>query len=456
MRKVTIAAALGLLAPMLASGTASAQEWLKDRRYQEGPGYRTGDLELHPGLGGEIGYDSNWFLRSDKTGAVNGCPSTCPQGAPEMRITPSLSLATLSPQRREGDVNVEPPSINFRAGLAATYREFFGTLSPEQRNVSGRADARLEILPERPWGAAIYGNYERTIQPNVFANPDLAFNRDDVGAGGEVIAQPGGGTLDWRLGYQFHDTIFEDTGGQPYGNITNEANTRGRWKFRPRTALLYDATLRFIHYLNGGTGGVTTLHDSTPVRARIGLNGLITPRFSLLAMVGYGASFYNPGADATVHQYDSIIGTAEAKFYLTAVPGDEKGASLSLSSIAVGYNRDFQNSYLADYYGSDRGYVKFSYFFAGRALISIEGGAGAVEYPTINIPPPGAPHAGFTDVRLDGTIFGEYRFTDSLGINATFRYTSNLSNQELTLGPGQLYAMQWQRFEGFLGFRWLM
>jgi hypothetical protein len=454
--------ALGVLAPLFASRIASAQEWLKDRRYQEGPGYRTGDLEIHPGLGGEIGYDSNWFLRSDKTnGPINGCPGACPQGSPVMRITPSLNLSTLSPQRREGDVNVEPPSINFRAGLSATYREFFGQLSPEQRNVSGKADTRLEILPQRPWGAAIFANYERTIQPSVFSNPDLAFNRDDVGAGGEIVAQPGGGTLDWHLGYQFHDTIFEDTGGTPYQNITHEAFTRGRWKFRPRTALLFDATQRFISYSNatcGTNGQLTCLHDSTPLRARLGLNGLVTPRFALLAMAGYGGSFYINNRGASPKQYDSIIGQVELKFFLTAVPGDEKGASLSLSSLALGYTRDFQNSYLADFYGSDRGYLKFSYFFAGRALVSVEGGAGAIEYPTA--PLLGQPN-GWTDVRLDATLFGEYRFTDSLGVNLTGRYTSNISNTELSIvAPGaggpQLYAMQWQRFEGYLGFRWLM
>src|SRR5215472_12256801 len=112
---LTLAVALALGVPLLAPSSAHAQEWLKDRRYQEGPGYRTGDLEIHPGLGGEVGYDSNWFLRTDKNPRINGCPGECPQGTPVMRITPSLALSTLSPQRKEGDVNYTPPAINFRA-----------------------------------------------------------------------------------------------------------------------------------------------------------------------------------------------------------------------------------------------------------------------------------------------------------------------------------------------------
>ncbi|MDW8362679.1 MAG: hypothetical protein RMK74_09775, partial [Myxococcales bacterium] len=43
----------------------SAQGWLEDRRRAEGIGIRVGDLELHPGIGAEVGYDSNVFLQSD-------------------------------------------------------------------------------------------------------------------------------------------------------------------------------------------------------------------------------------------------------------------------------------------------------------------------------------------------------------------------------------------------------
>jgi hypothetical protein len=456
-----VALAIALTAPLFVSRTAHAQAWLADRRYQEGPGYRTGDFEIHPGIGGEIGYDSNWFLRSSNSNVDNGCPKFCPQGAPEMRITPSLTLSTIGPQRREGEARAPLQSYKLTAGLAGTYYEFFNALSPQQRNVGLSGNTRLDILPEHPFGAAIYANYARLIQPSIFGEPDLSFNRDDVGAGAEIIAQPGGGTLDWRLGYQFHDTIFEETAGQPYGNIVNEANTRGRWKFRPRTALLYDATLRWYHYVDNGAG-ITQLHDSSPVRARLGINGLITPRFSVLAMAGWGASFFEPSSSATVHQYDSVIGQAELKWFLTAAPGTENGISLSQSSIAVGYTRDFQNSYLADYFGTDRGYLNFSYFFAGRALLSLTGGVGAVEYPEITPLNGGTPHAPFTDMRADATFFGEYRFFDSLGVNATVRYTTNISGETLNLGvantggPTGLYAMEWQRFEAYIGVRWLM
>src|SRR5207244_1804998 len=142
---------VGILVGLCVPSSASAQEWLKDRRYSEGAGIRAGDLEIHPGVAGEVGYDSNYLLRTNKSGAVNSGPLD----AGLLRVTPSLSLSTLGPQRREGDSPDNDPSVKFRAGLSGTYREFvFGDDAiKKQRNFSAAADARIDILPGRPWGA---------------------------------------------------------------------------------------------------------------------------------------------------------------------------------------------------------------------------------------------------------------------------------------------------------------
>jgi hypothetical protein len=453
-------------------------QWLKDRRYNEGIGIRTGDLELHPGVAGEVGYDSNYFLRSNQTGVDNGPPYAPIIPALEFRVTPSLYLSTLGPQRREGEGAAPPPSIAFRAGVNATYREFIGLSSDpaaaqpqndisQQRNISGAADARLDILPQHPWGGALYASYARVIRPNaVTADPNLSFNTDTAGAGAEIITQPNSGTLDWRFGYRFQGSFFEASYANAYNNLTNEAYTRGRWKFRPRTALLYDATLGFIDYTNQASAAAAGLASSTPVRARIGLNGLVTDRFALLALAGWGSSFYSNAVTSHQQQYDSVIGQGELKWFLSASPGIAQASdlSLALSSIALGYTRDFQNSYLGNYYGSDRGYLKFSFFFAGRALVSLEGGVGAIEYPDMWWNSTLERHGAFTDMRADATLFGEYRFTDTFALNATLRYTANFSNVHdlpdvlppVPAGTAGVYDMAWNRFEAFLGVRWFM
>jgi hypothetical protein len=214
---------------------------------------------------------------------------------------------------------------------------------------------------------------------------------------------------------------------------------------------------------------VQGLVGSTPIRTRIGLNGLITDRFSLLALVGWAASLYDTSAVPAQPQYDTLIAQVELTWFLSASPGLDapSGIGLALSSIVLGYARDFQNSYLGNYYGSDRGYLRFSYFFAGRALLNLEGGVGAVEYPNMYwLPTTGMPainnlrHVAFTDIRADATLFGEYRFSDTFGLNTTLRYTANISNthdmpvqENPAANAANFFDMGWNRFEAFLGAR---
>lgn len=461
---------------------ASAQEWLKDRRYQEGAGIRAGDLEIHPGIGGEVGYDSNWFLRSPKEDPrlINGAPNNPPVEAAVLRVTPSLSIGTLSPQRNDGAAGPGAMQyLTFRAGVAATYREFIGPKEiRDQRNVSGNAFARLDINQGRPIGFGIFANYQRLIQPSVLADPNLSFNRSDVNAGAEVIAIPGGGTLDVRAGYQFYGALFEESNGVPYTNFTHELSVKNRWRFRPRTALFHDTTLRFINYPNADRA-LNFLNDSTPLRTTFGVTGLLTERFGVLLAAGYGATFFKDAPPAAVgggdtrSQYDGINAQAEGTFYLSQGGGaSEPGqTTLLLSTISFGYVRDFQNSLLGNYYDSNKGYVRVVYFFSGRALMQLDGFVEAIGYPqpyyNSNAGPvavngaDGTPTGAFTNIRVGGKWFGEYRFTDSFGVNATLDYAQMISDTQLaaapgTVGPGQLFDLNWRRIQAFVGARWFL
>lgn len=484
-RKIRMKAQAARVASILSIGAASflalpneasAQEWLKDRRAAEGAGIRTGDVEIHPGIGGEIGYDSNWFLRSYKEDPrfANGAPQRPPIDGGVIRITPSIAISTLSTQRLDNNGVPQTPPVTFRAGASATYREFIGPEElRDQRNVSINANARLDLNPGRPIGFGVFGNYQRLIQPSVLSDPNLSFNRDDVGAGAEVIAMPGGGTLDLRAGYQFFGSFFEQSNGVPYTNLTHEVSFRDRWKFRPRTALFHDTSLRFISYPNADRS-LNYLNDSTPLRTRIGLSGLVTDRFGTLLAIGYGATFFkNPDAVST-KQYDSVNAQAEGTFYLSPGGQGEPGqVSLLLSTLSFGYVRDFQSSLLGNFYTSNKGYAKLVYNFAGRAIIQLDGYFESLSYPQpfYNVPGGapqpvnglnGQPTGDFTNWRVGGTLFGEYRFTDSFGINTTFAYTQTISDVALASGTigspdaGQFYDMSWRRFQALFGARWFL
>ncbi|MBI5531472.1 MAG: hypothetical protein HY898_02075 [Deltaproteobacteria bacterium] len=425
-------------------------------------GYRVGDLELHPGIAGEFGYDSNFFYRGSKDNLAI-------VDVLRLRVTPSVSISTLGPQRRgEGTEQQEPPKVNFRAGVAAIYNEYIRTKTyptgedPSKfRNVGALANFNLHILPDRPWGAQFYGDLMRSIQPSNFSDTSYAFNRIQANAGGEIIWAPGGGLFDWRIGGRYDTTIFENDAYKGLNNSTGTINTRGRWRFLPRTALMFDASQGFTRYTSRGANSF--LLDSDPLRARVGLSGLITQYFGFLGMFGWGTTFSKAGgAGIPAQNYDGPIGQLQLTFYPTPPPGladAPREASLTLSQIGLGYTRDFTNSYFGSFYTRDRGYLNISYFFAGRVLVALEGGVSRVHFPTVYYATVNQVRSNpFDEMRIDSSLFTEYRFTDSLGVNATLTYDLNNSKIMRTdpTDATRVDDLSWKRFTAFLGVRWFM
>lgn len=442
---------------------ASAQGWLGDRRRQDGQGIKAGDFELHPAIGAEIGYDSNWFLRSHKEGAnlVNAGPNNPPVDAALLRITPSFSFNTVSKPLADGG-GFENRPFRFSGTLSATYREFFGKQEiRDQRNVSANAGLRADINSGRPIGFAVFAGYQRLVQPAVVADPNLSFNRSDLSAGAEVIVIPGGGTLDLRASYTLRAQLFEESNGVGFNRINHEIAERNRWRFRPRTALFHETMLWFVNYPNAQRV-FNYLDDSTPLRTRIGLTGLITDRIGTTLAAGYGATFQKNVA--LLQQYDAWLAQAEATFYLSqsqgrAEPGEN---TLLLSTIGFGYLHDFQLSFLGNYYTSDRVFGRVEYWFGNNAVINFSVFGERLAYPDVFINTPGAPTlaAGeFDNYRVGGDLFAEYRVLPTVGINTTIGYQQNISDTllpagETTGGVPLFYDQNWRRIQAFIGARW--
>jgi len=469
-------AAIPFAAMTFVSKEAHAQAWLRDRTYQEGIGIRVGDVELHPGVGAEVGIDSNWFVRSHTEGPniINGPPTSPVREAGVIRITPSFSFGSLTDQRTGG----EKPAFTYRGGIAGSYREFIGTEVNDQRNMNLHATFRGDILPGRPFGVGFFAGYQRFIQPSAIPGVDVSFNRSDVNAGAEVIAIPGGGNLDMHLQYQFYGAFYENTQGAAFTNLTHEISLRNRWRFRPKTSVFTETGLSFVTYPNSGRS-VLALNDAIPVRTRVGMNGLLTPRLSVLGAIGYSATFL-ADAPASAQQFDSINAQAEATVYLTgtAAPTNDPSATTAISTLTVGYSRDVlvgsaqsfqnrptyifgggQNTTIGSFTGLDKIYGRLSYMFAGRAVVSLDGYLDILSLPAVldaaGTPAPGTA-GGFTNYRPGAQLFGEYRFADSFGINATLDYAQQISDVQVPIGGGQVFDLNNRRFQGMLGFRWFM
>ena len=470
------------------SDEAESLPWLRRSRSRGrwGPMRKSSCVEYHvftgrrcrsrepggpPSAGGRSGYDSNYLSRSDKTGAniVNGAPAAGPIDTGLLRVTPLITL-TLAPYTKSKDVGAgKTAPFALQVGASGTYREFFNPLLSNQRNMSVNAMLGLAVLPGHEWSGSVSGTYSRAVQPTVLGNPDLSYNNDLVTGTAELAAHPHMGTLNWRLGYTIAGMVFEQSSGQPYSNLANTGYTRGRWRFSPRTSFLFDGQVSGRSY-SDPAGSTFAVHSSIPIRARVGLEALLAPVVSVSGMIGYGTTLTqaNYNGDPTVQNYSSAIGNIEVKLMPGGPPGTIAGNDrLLVSSVAIGYSRDFSPSFMGDYYGLDRGYLRGEYFFGGKFVVTLTGGVGTLEHPDIYFGSGtglgasgfGQPVANaYTDVAADATAFAEYRIISSVGVNATLNYNETFSDTRLPVAPGSAYYYDEnvRRIAAFLGVRWFM
>lgn len=440
--------------PALSPATASAQNsWLADRSRTEGPGFRVGDFELHPGIGVEVGWDSNLFYTEDNPDPVMR-PADGRVDTGILRVTPHFLFSTLGARRRsEGeardDTGGSPPTVAFRGGVSAAYYEFFAR--PERRNLDISGSLRLQVLPERPFSFTIYDNFTRGIRPFTedFNMGTVSMARISNQAGLDLAFQTDGGVVQVRAGYAFGLDFFEG-GAFQYGNsFTHNVTLQESFRFLPQTALIHDTMVSIQDYFSVPLDAPTLVMDNVRLRTRIGLNGAITENITVQAMVGYGGGFY---PEVTVsgapynQDYDSIV--AQAEFGWNIMEG---------MRLAIGYDRDFFPSFVGNYFSRDRGYLNYQMLVGGAFLLALDVDVGYVDFGLIRGGSAAMPIIDTTagsrnDIRVGGGLFAEYRFTEWLGVNATFRYTGQFTNYRYS-NTGFVDPAQFNKFEVFGGVR---
>ncbi|MBW2460955.1 MAG: hypothetical protein JRH11_04865 [Deltaproteobacteria bacterium] len=401
-------------APLLCAATfllaapnlAEAQGWLGDREHEAGPGLRVGNLEFHPGLGAEVGYDSNVYY-SDANEQASGI----------LRITPHLRLSTLSQQRSEdGGEDDTPPTLNFDFGVFAAINHFFATAARTDADIG--ADLTLDILPERPFSISITDTLSRSIKP--FTEPgaiDNNYAHINNNAGVRFSFGPEGGVLRGNVGYNFGFTYFEGATFQYANAFDHDINAGASFKFLPQTAIVYDFNTYMTSYPND-TGATTLRSDSVRLRSRLGVNGAITNNVSFLFMAGYAGGFYEVG-----DEYDDFVAQTELRFSI--------GENIK---VPIGYERDYQRSVSGNFYRRDRGYASIEMLLGGTVLVGLDAGVGLYDFGTLldasGMPMGTAGDGQREDIRVDASLFAEWRIRSWLAINGSLDYDGDFTDFE--------------------------
>lgn len=439
--------ATGLILSMGYAMQANAQ-WLPDRQYSEGPGFRVGELELHPGVAIRGGYDTNVF-RSDGD-------ATPVRGAPVLAITPHLYMSTETAQRavQGEDRPTTPRFLAFRGGIAATYLQYFITDGP--RNVGVDTDLFLAVAQGRPVELNVKAAYVRNVAPFTESAGDRsAYIFDTVDPSLRLKFNSKSGVLSGYVGFAPRYTHYESGTFDYLNNIQHGVEAGAAWRFLPSTALIYDARVGVQKYLNLSAASEELLlySNNQSLSTRLGINGALTNSIALRVLVGYAAGFYKNRA---LDEYENVIGEAVLSY------------SFGVHTWDLGYQRDVTTSPLGAWLQSDRGFTKLRFVLANRFSLGFEAGVAHSNYGSLlRVLPEGADDPdgvddGITglgkngdrtreDIRLDGAVRAEYRVTNWLAFMLDFTVQSVLTDFDYELSrvddrviadPAKYTAMQ--------------
>ncbi|MEM7677652.1 MAG: hypothetical protein AAF449_16775, partial [Myxococcota bacterium] len=377
--------ALGALLP----SHVSAQGWLADRSRAQGPGFRVGNLEIHPGIGVEAGYDSNLFYEDSDT-----------DSSFLLRVTGHVLLSTLGQQReQEGDSDGDTaPKLRFNAGAAASYFYFSNNRAGDNISVDGFFD--LTFNPEGLFVFRLYDNLGRSIRPFADAPPEgeaPRYGRVSNQAGADLTLQSDGRTLSATLGYRFDLDFFEDEQFDQLNSFGHLVSLAFNWRFFPNTALVTRTEAAFQNYYNESPSEPGSLVvDNRRVNQWVGINGAVTEKIGFTAMVGYTAGFFD--SDAT-DDFDNVLAHLELQY--------RPRRSLNF---ALGYRRGFRSSFIGNFVKSDRIYLTSQLTLGGSFLV---GANVAVSFDEsgLALAPDGdalGTQQRRSDTRLFGSLFMEY------------------------------------------------
>ena len=429
-------ALLAVLSAALSPATAGAQGGGIDRGAREGPGFKAGRLVLHPGLSLEGGYDSNVFLQN-----VNQEDSFI------LRLTGYLDVATEGTERQsQGETNeAEPQKIQFRGGLGASYYHYFIDRLPD--NLGGDAHIDFAYNPSPVFSLEVRDMFRRTVRP--FSNPNTVdgttfsygFNHNNASLA--LVGRSKSKVLEGRLGYT-NSLEFFDAEVYRYGNnMSHRVPASLSWRFFPTSALVYSVEYIRQNFANPDQilTSPTLLSDNNRVRSSISYNGALTERFSLTAMIGYAAGFYEFASD-----FDGVIARVDTRW-----------RPRPTISLTAGYDRDIRPSFIGNFTAMNRLYANAGFTLAGALQLGLEAWvsfdkSGLALSPDGTLLDSNEPYR--QDIRVHAGIFGEYRFTAWLSLFGRVGYLADFTDFQYSATGALLDpAAGYQRFDAWLGIR---
>jgi hypothetical protein len=159
------------------------------------------------------------------------------------------------------------------------------------------------------------------------------------------------------------DWFEQDSRLTAANSMTNELMLDVSWRWLPKTALYLQVRQGYVLYFDPNAPGASALvyggkQSSYPLRAVLGVRGLVTEKTSVALALGYQNAFYSGGVNTSSYGF---LGSTTAVGELTYLP-------IFQARLVFGLRHDFQNSVVGNFYYDDGGYVSFSYQTPSRLV----------------------------------------------------------------------------------------
>lgn len=270
--------------------------------------------------------------------------------------------------------------------LNADVDEVLYVINSELDRTLVNGDLGLDFFNEGAVGVKLEDRFTRGNNPTVSVLP-FAVISDFNDASAKVPIRPGGGAFIIQPGYDFIYQHFENftVGNEQLGTCTTSAycdpalagqmdyiENRGSldviWRFLPKTAALLSGEFINMDYLSSaGTGATGGNAPMNMFDATLGLSGLLTTHFEVVAKAGYAQTLLNGSAVtaipelAAVGNQHTVIGQLQLGYLFS-----ETGA------IRLGFARVLQPTPTSlAYFEDNRAYLQTRLLF-GRLSIHLD------------------------------------------------------------------------------------
>ena len=388
-------------------------------------GVALGNFRLHPGISIQGGYDSNIFFEEDLEGL---------ESSAVLHIMPSLRLET-----------PEPRAVDINTNLQLLW-EYFPNESDNVRSQSGidiLGDLSVQIAPRGVGSITLYDTIRNFADsPTAPTNETQGHLYNEVGI--SAALHPGGAARTSRRGFTGSLTagygieIWDE--GLSLDRSLVLASLEMKYFFLPKTAVRLRASWHSISYdtrqrdfeIENDQLGLTEAFqdtlvniDSTPLRATLGVSGLLTRAIDFDISGGYSSSMYDEGEN-----FQSWIAAARLGVFFT-----------TSAHLSAGWQHGYFDSSFSNFYTFDRFYGALR-VDAGDWLV---GGAGGYERQSFaTVPSPSVDIGGATfslystENRVDPVItadfFVAWNFIDWGRLAGYYEFRGNLTDFFITTG----------------------